>query len=934
VIWAWFWLACAPAPEDADHDGLSPPEDCDDRDPRVGLGPEWLGDADSDGFPDPERVVRACAAPDGFVGPEGACPAPPRGPHTCPADCRDDDASMHPGAAEICDGRDQDCDGLDDDDAIDAPSWYEDADGDGHAGTFAARDCEAPAGAAATELTDCDDADPTAFPGGTETCDYVDDDCDGVVDEGLPVATWWRDADRDGFGDAALPLVTCGEPLGYVQDDADCDDADRTEFPGAVWHADADGDGFGDPALPRESCERPAAHVSDATDCDDADPDEHPGAVWAPDADGDGHGSTADAAPSCARPEPGWIADASDCDDGDATRWELLARYEDADGDGWGDALYTLCGEQPGFVTTDGDCDDGDDEIWPGAAELCNDEDDDCDGVWDEDATGWYDADGDGYGDPATQRVGYCATGWVGEGTDCDDAEDNAFPGAIEWCNGRDDDCDGLVDGDDPDEAGDATWYADADGDGFGDDSLAVSSCEPPSGYAEEGGDCDLADGSVSPGAEEACFDEIDDDCDGSTACPPGVPVLTGERRDDGSHSLYHAALAALGDVDGDGYDDLVVGTWWSDLASDAGAAWYVRGPLFEERLLSDAAVRIDGAPYEYAGWTVASAGDMDGDGATDLAVGAPGIAPFGPGDVWLLAGPAGATSTSSAGFARIRGQTGAAAGESISRAGDVDGDGWDDLLVGMPGYDYDRKALGAVAVAFGPASGTLAWDEDAVLVGLEHREFLGGNVLGGHDLDGDGVPDVVAAGLEGVVVESGERLRTRWVTLKRESEAVWEGGSEERPARLAAGDFDGDGTDDLAIGRPWDDDVWIATDPFAGGSAATHELTGSSDPWTTGYEVAVLPDVDGDGISEVLVSDPGAQEYGAIYLVRQPASGTTDLSDADRIWRGTPSVDPIGTRLVVGDFDGDGRSDLLHGAVADGQYWGGALFLISGADL
>jgi hypothetical protein len=893
LMWAWLLVGCAPAPADADHDGLSPPDDCDDRDPRVGPGPEWYGDADGDGYPDPSRVVRACIAPEGFVGPEGACPAPPRGPHTCPSDCRDGDASIHPGAAERCDGLDQDCDGAADDDATDAPIWYEDADSDGHVGTFVSRECEAPVDGAATEPTDCDDADASAFPGGPETCDYADDDCDGVVDEGLPVATWWRDGDRDGFGDPALPLVTCGEPLGYADNADDCDDADRAEFPGAIWHPDGDGDGYGDPGSYVVRCERPAAHVSDATDCDDADRDEHPGAIWAPDADGDGYGSPSGAVRSCARPEPAWMVDQSDCDDARA-------------------------------------------DVRPGGTETCNRRDDDCDGVWDDDAIGWYDADGDGYGDPATECVDYCATGWVGVGDDCDDAEDDAFPGATEWCNGRDDDCDGLVDDDDPDEAGDATWYADADRDTFGDDTAALTSCAAPAGYADDGGDCDVADASVSPGAAEICFDEVDDDCDGSLRCPAGAPILTGQRRTGEGDALPSADLAALGDVDADGDADVLLGTPRVGTLTKSGAAWYVPGPLVGERPLREGAIAISGGAGTYAGTAVSRAGDLDGDGVTDLAVGGPGIT-YGPGDVWLLSVPSAATDTSAA-FASIVGTPLKGTGEAVSAAGDVDGDGADDLLVGLPGYDTSGKRLGAVSVIFGPVAGSVSFDSGAMLVGIDRSEQLGGNLLGGHDFDGDGVPDVAATGGEGVVVHSGADLDMPKATRVRDGTSLWDVGTVDHPAPLAAGDLDGDGLDDLVIGNPSDytgSEVWIATEPFAGGSTPPHVLLPEPDGWLLGSDVAVLPDTDGVGRSALLVSDPRADSYGAIYLLREAASGTVEVASADQIWRGTPSISMIGTRLLsAGDVDGDGTPDALYAGTIDGDAWAGALFLISGSDL
>jgi hypothetical protein len=119
-----------------------------------------------------------------------------------------------------------------------------------------------------------------------------------------------------------------------------------------------------------------------------------------------------------------------------------------------------------------------------------------------------HDGDGDGWGDGAT---GPCPSGGdavvVG---DCDDANPAVNPGAAEACNGVDDDCDGVID-----EDGTAsTWYADADGDGYG-GSTSVSACTAPTGYVAASTDCDDGAAGVHPGADEVCGDGADGDCDG-----------------------------------------------------------------------------------------------------------------------------------------------------------------------------------------------------------------------------------------------------------------------------------------------------------------------------------------------------------------------------------------------------------------------------------
>lgn len=164
-----------------------------------------------------------------------------------------------------------------------------------------------------------------------------------------------------------------------------------------------------------------------------------------------------------------------------------LTFWADQDGDGFGAGpAVTGCVVPPGFVGNDDDCDDTDAAVHPGAEEVCNGIDDDCDGEVDEGLT--FDDDGDGF-----TSTDSCE----GSKDDCDDTDPAVHPGAAEACNGVDDDCDGDVD---------EGLTSDDDGDGF----TSVGSCE---GSAD---DCDDDDPAVHPGATEAC-NGVDDDCDGST---------------------------------------------------------------------------------------------------------------------------------------------------------------------------------------------------------------------------------------------------------------------------------------------------------------------------------------------------------------------------------------------------------------------------------
>lgn len=273
-------------------------------------------------------------------------------------DCDDDDPNRFPGNPEVCDpfGHDEDCNS-------DTITGDPDRDGDGHidAACWNVRE-----DGTENRGTDCDDTRNTVHPDAPEVCNGIDDDCDGVIDEGVQL-TFYRDVDGDGYGVSDDTVLGCTAPLGYVLTPGDCDDTNRSIHPGA-------------------------SEVCNGID-DDCDGTIDPGCACE-------HNAT----------QPCGIA-VGECTVGTQTCVS---------------GIWSECNGR-GPVT-----------------ESCNGLDDDCDGEIDEGLTVacYPDADGDGY-TPGGEPIQLCScTGPTtprppSEGVDCDDSSSNINPAGVEVCDHR-----------------------------------------------------------------------------------------------------------------------------------------------------------------------------------------------------------------------------------------------------------------------------------------------------------------------------------------------------------------------------------------------------------------------------------------------------------------------------------------------------------------
>ena len=775
-----------------------------------------------------------------------------------------------------------------------------------------------------TADVDCADLDATVNPDATEVCNATDDDCDGAVDESA------CGCDASDYGDRTRLFCTAATDWADAQTEcaamgyhlADLDDAGDDAAVFAETQAVAAGNwwiGLQDRDI-ESTFSWDGGSDSPYTNWRSGEPNDF-GAdedcTWYASA---GSGAWNDK--SCAA-SAYYV-----CQTGCLTR----SRYADADGDGYGDAGTPgrVCDGESGWVESDSDCDDTDAVLNP-------------DTVW------YGDADGDGFaGDVWSVASCISPTGFSAVATDCDDGDAAAYPGGTEVpADGVDQDCDGA-DG--------CTWFADTDGDGWGDAAATTEDCAgAPVDFVATAGDCDDTESASFPGGPEVPYDGIDGDCSGGSdddADGDGMEGNGGTDCDDADAAVHPGALEGCDAVDNDcdgaidlgadcpgevlAYDDhayvrVTTASTWADAQTTCADIGYhlvdVRDAAEEAWIWTEA----EAADPDSSWWHGANDREVEGtfawDGGSpsvfsDWRAGEPND--FGGSEDCAAFADDGAGAWNDRDCVSVYPFLCEAGCERLDAYADADGDGWGDAAFGVDACEvpggYVQNALDCddATASVNPAAVEVCDAVDNDCDGLTDDADPGvdpttfGVWFADRDGDGDGIPS------ETVLACSPPPGWAATATdCDDEDPSVYAGA----PDPLDGLDADCGGGDEA-----WDSDgdgVWDTVERRLGldPEAADSDGDGLSDG-EEADEDGDLPDHDGDGIPDALDDDddgdtvPTADEVGPDGAIDTDGDGVPDHLDLDSDADGSADSTEAGRdsdhdgvpNARETDDDGDGR--------------------------
>jgi len=426
-----------------------------------------------------------------------------------------------------------------------------------------------------------------------------------------------------------------------------------------------------------------------------------------------------------------------------------------------------------------------------------------------------------------------------------------------------------------------------------------------------------------------------------------GGPATAHTRlQSDQGETEFGRSVTGAGDVNGDGYDDVIVGAPFYDAGSpNEGAAFVFLGSatgIAHGSAVTAHAQLESNRGQSRLGWDVAGAGDVNGDGYDDVIVGSPfydaGELNEGAAFVFLGSAAGIASGGPAAAHARLESdQQQAEMGASVAGAGDVNGDGYDDVIVGAP-------LMSTAFVFLGSATGIGDGHAASAHARFSGGGRLGAEVSGAGDVNGDGYDDVVVSaplynGSEGVVL-----------VFLGGAAGIGDGDVASADTRLlgvpfsyalaaGVGDVNGDGFDDVLMYTGLRDVVWLflgSSSGIADGDTTSADARIQSDQVDSRMgSAAAAGDVDGDGYDDLILGaylyDTGEEDEGAAFVFLGSAtgiaSGTSD--DADTRIEGDVAGGWLGVDAAgVGDVNGDGYDDVMLGAP---YYGGGQAFLFLG---